>query len=351
LIIIIMKKWLLVLILIIAITGVSIFFREEIAGYFSPSNTPTITSTSTLTATFTLTQSPTTTPTSTSTPTPTHTPTATLAPTVPPTPRILTRLEFEQWLEGDGFFMPSVVLVSGYYYYDGEEWSDTFPCPDFTCGIRFGEVSNTFLQGYSEHQDLDYWCEWLCQGTEQGFTAGHMTRRELYVNFQSLYGNPSGTFYCPQFTTQYPEINCNNPRPNPTRMPVVLDGWPDGWPDEVRNRVLEDYLYPITDGGWPTHPDYGYDLQDSWTDSHYRSLSDADICWVIANGHFDYGFPEYEPENIGNFHLRDDIRLELRAKLNSELGEPVNGSPPLCPNFLDMIEPYNLPDFPYTTRE
>jgi len=311
-----------------------------------------------VTATPSVTQSP---PTQTSIPTPTLTPTPSPTFTATPTPKILTWEEFLRFAGGVsyrqdiGFIEQPYkgvfrVVDNGYYYYDGEEWSDTYPCPSASCIIYYGEVYETWLHGYEEHPQLGYWCEYICQGLYRGFANPWGSVYGAFQLYKEWYGDPDGEFFCPQFVGEFEDSSCSTPVPTPTKIPEQLPEWPNGWPEDVRKEVVEKYLSEVISEGFVPYPNSYYYW--GWEQRNIDSLSDHQICVTIANYHYHTGFNQYEPDDTSkDAYLRDNYRLELRVLLNRDLGQPKGDNPPLCPGFLEMISPFGLPDFPYTDRE
>jgi len=294
-------------------------------------------------------------PTATRTPTatPTNTPTPTPSPTSArtPLPRPMSREQFEYFMFGDRREGVETLYEAGWHLldhgfglYDGEPWSDAFPCPADTCIIRYlSDVEQVVWDAYDLNNDANYWCAWLSSGVAQRFSSPALPAASFY-NWKELVGSPDDVVYCPQFAGEWEAFESNATVPIFTEVPDESYGWSR----ELRWELIQKYVVPIIDGGWLGFPHlYGspwYGVPNSLS-----TLSDSQICYAMADGHYFWGFPEYRPdyeprgpETHYYFDLRA-LRMELRQKLVSELAEPVDGNPPLCPHFLDMIAPYNLP--------
>jgi len=279
----------------------------------------------------------------TETPTPTNTPTATLTPTSTPTPtpRVWTREEFEYFMRVKRYSINGLDLLrTGWYLYDGAEWSDSYPCTAGSCIVYRGEVSRVIQEAFEYSNDADYWCEWACQGIYRNFGQPHYLRITKFNSLQELFGNEGKEPFCPQFTGKYQDFACNVPNPTPTPLPQTSLGWPE----DVRREIEDKYLYPILSEGWSRFPPEwgGKKHWMDWPREDVEAIPDRVVCWVIANGHYHFGFSAYRPANVER-DLSHDMRLELRDKLDSELGMSVDGNPPLCPGFLGMIEDNSLP--------
>jgi hypothetical protein len=273
------------------------------------------------------------TPTSTATETPTITPIPTLIP------RTWTQEEFDKFMfqTGSGYGL----LLSGWYLYDGSKLLDEFPCLQ-DCNYENYEISlEVVVEAFAQNNDANFWCEWACQGVARHFRSNSPSRLGNFYFFQKHFGNKEVEPYCPQFTGDYENFTCDN---RVSAVSVPKESY--GWSDAVKQEIFRKYYYPIVNDGWSWYP---WDLQpEYWTPDgkvNTETIPDSWVCWVIANGSYYYGFPSYMPSEQAkrygaSFHER---RLELRAKLNAELGMPTDGNPPLCPGFLGMIEPANLP--------
>jgi len=289
------------------------------------------------TSTPTATQQP---PTQTPRPTSTSTPTTVPTQTAKPTPRILSEAGFEFLMFANGSPVSGIQLLrSGWYLYDGEAWSDEFPCPS-SCIFYKSVVDKVIWGAYEQNKDADDWCEWLCLGVANDFASPYNTRGGNFYNFKEMFGNPDREPFCPQFTGEYEDFSCNSGLPE-TRIPSRQSY---GWPEEVRREIEQKYLIPIISDGWPGFPGVFNGVYNTWLPRDVADLADSEVCYGVANGHYWFAFPEYEPKDLErDFYLRDGMRRKLREKLNNELGVSINGNPPLCPGVLDMIEPPNLP--------
>lgn len=276
--------------------------------------------------------------------TPTQKPTQTLVPTSTQTsvPKELEPWMCEVFMFGGGDYPVENLALYGWVNYDGVEFLDDYPCY-LNCPFEQSEARNMITNACNEGITLEFLCEWTCGAVYNGFGPRLKTRPiDNYYLMHVLYGDPSKELYCPQFATSletgpgfdyYKDFNCNVEQPTPTSIPQLsLD-----WPEDMRKSIEDNYLWTILNDNFRLGP--GFNKNSDWTLGEVNSLTDTEVCWIIANGHFLYGFPEYLPEDIERDNYKQyEMRMKLRDKLNVALGEPVDGNPPLCPGFLDMID-------------
>jgi hypothetical protein len=278
-------------------------------------------------------------------PSQTQTPTVTNTPTITPTPTLIprpwTQEQFDQFMFERGYGYG--LLLSGWYLYDGNDLLDDFPCLN-DCNYENYQLSREVVQeAFAKNNDANFWCEWACEGVNNHFPSMSLTRGGNFYAFKEGLGNTDEEPYCPQFTGEVVNLTCNI-QATPLNAPLESYGWSDG----IRQDIINKYFNTIVNDGWNWYPRAVDRNSVYWTPDdriNTKTIPDSLICWVIANGHYYFGFPSYKPsaelrKNDSLFHER---RLELRAKLNAELGMPTDGNPPLCPGFLGMIEPANLP--------
>jgi len=295
-------------------------------------------------------------PTSTSTPLPTQTPTVTPSPTPTPIPRLWTEEEFDDFMHHAGFGGGEILLDSGWYLYDGVELLDDYPCLNYCSSEeQYQGALSAIRNAFVENNDADFWCEWACQGVYNGFGNVDSDRREEYYAFRIRLGEKDKDRepFCPQFASPYYDhFSCRTRQTLSTPVPRESLAWTGG----VRTTIENKYLYPILYDGWDRWPGIDSSILDefpdwdkplNWTREDVSAFPDTYVCWIIANGHYYYGWPEYNipssAKYASDYARFRELRLELRAKLNNELGVSVDGNPPLCPGFLDMIEPAYLP--------
>ena len=256
--------------------------------------------------------------------------------TVTTSPRVLSREGYNRLMFDTGFGY--ILLITGWYRYDGIELLDDFPClQDCPVGVYF-EAEEVIWDAFEQNNDEDFWGEWVCQGVDNGFGYFILSKEAEFNSYKLAFGNVDEEPYFPQFTGNYNDFACNVSRPEPT--PIPSDSL--GWPENVRVNIENKYLYPIISDGWDMFP--GLDWPKNWTHVDVEALSDRMVCYAVANGHYHHGFEAYMPSNIERGYSQlHGLRMELRDKLNSELGVSVDGNPPLCPGFKGMIELANLP--------
>jgi hypothetical protein len=280
-------------------------------------------------------------PTRTPTPTltPTNTPTVTPTPTATPTPRVWTEAQFNRFMFNEKGRFAYVFLQYGWHLYDGIELMDDFPCIR-SCYYDWEEARRVAREAFEQNNNADFWCEWACQALDNHFGRPYIGQISDYYTLNDVFGNEAVEPFCPQFVGSFEDFSCNVPKPTPTPLPLVSLGWSE----EVRDEIEEKYLYQIIKSGvWDRYPGWYFPTwPNEFTDEDVEALPDSLVCWVIANGHYYWGFPEYDiPVTQKDDSMIHELRLELREKLNMELGESVDGNPPLCPGFLDMIDnPY-----------
>jgi len=266
----------------------------------------------------------------------------TATPTLTPTPGILTeeglkRLFFGEYPSEHGGNMVGLKLVgNGWPVYDGADWSGDLLCLDSCSNAK---IESAVLEASKQNNSSDYWCEWVCQGLYNLFGEWHDAQTD-FENARYWFSDPDKEPYCPQFDRDYPEDGefCNVANPKPTPFPETTLGWPES----VKETIVNTWLYPIVSDGWHRLPNRQF-LSSNFDHEDLMALPDSTICWVVANGILYHGFPAYLPQDINAYDGYFQIRFKLRNKANRELGESVNGSPPLCPGFWAMIEPAYLP--------
>ena len=288
-------------------------------------------------------------------PTETSTPEPTITPTATPTPRVWTREQYEEFMNPRGPGGGYSLLQSGWYLYDGEELLGDYPCLTYcTSDEDFEEALRLMQEAFEVNNDADFWCEWACQGVYNGFGFPGISRVDEYLMFKHRYKDENVEPYCPQFVSAwYERFSCNTPQPRRTPIPRESLGWSEG----VRTTIENKYLYPILYNNWDRWPGIApggldefadWDMPyEGWTREDVSALPDTYVCWIIANGHYHHGWPEQDIPTTAKYRSEyarfHELRLGVREWLNSELGTSVNGNPPLCPGFLDMIEPPHLP--------
>jgi hypothetical protein len=238
------------------------------------------------------------------------------------------------------------LLLNGYNRYDGVELLDDFPCIE-QCSLEEQLVADRIIRDAFEQQNnAEFWCKWACMAEYNNFS-----RLNTYFNdydfgvLKSIFGNENREPYCSQFTGEFEDFQCN------TTPPYEIECVPErdlGWSESVRTQIEQEYLYTILEDGFYWLPCLSRPRPE-WTIEDVNNLTDHQVCFIIANGHYQYGFPEYKPSpptgpyRAPKLYLWYDLRMDLRAELNSVLGTSINGNPPLCPGFLEMIELPNLP--------
>jgi len=235
------------------------------------------------------------------------------------------------------------LLFNGYNRYDGVELLDDFLCVEGCVPGGLQKAQRIIQEAFEQQNNADFWCEWACVAEYNNFS-----RLNTYFNdydfgvLKSVFGNEGQEPYCPQFAGEFEDFQCN------TTPPYEIECVPErdlGWSESVRTQIEQVYLYTILEDGFYWLPCLSL-FGPEWTSEEIENLSDNQVCYIVANGHYLHGFPEYKPPvsfRKPRRYLWYDLRMDLRAELNSSLGISIGGNPPLCPDFLGMIELPNLP--------
>ena len=301
-------------------------------------------------------------PSKTLTPLPSIKPTVTytLEPSATPTlePREWSQNECEHFLLSGNYPVQNLALI-GWIDHDGTELLDDYPSYMYYNGFKNEGLDSERIvkDACKENNSADFWCEWTCQGLFHGF--GPMSRFDRISNYylmNSLFGNPNNEPYCPQFSVTgdsnpdfyfYRDFKCLTYQPRPTPVPRESLGWSSN----IRKSIEDNYLWSILNdefiydgfyrgiGDGPLGSNESIPASRDWNIDDVASLTDTEVCWIIANGHYLHGYPEFNPaDEEKQGYLRHDMRMQLRSELEQALGESKDGSPPLCPGFLEMID-------------
>jgi hypothetical protein len=245
----------------------------------------------------------------------------------------------------------NLLVRNGWYLYDGNDVLDGFPCISHSCPLSDPNNNLAYQMindAYDQNNNANFWCDWFYRGVMNhfmdisvGYGSGSL---KFYFDplLKNNFGNPDHEPYCPQFGGTYEEFLSFYTQPTPTPFPAQSLGWSD----DQRQMIEQKYLYPILENywDWVPGPNINWHNGDWQDEGHIQRIPDNEVCWIIANGHYYYGWPEYAPPRSQHDQSGwRSLRLKLRERLNNELGKSVDGNPPLCPGFLGMIEPAGLP--------
>ncbi|MFC1756158.1 hypothetical protein ACFLZK_02080 [Patescibacteria group bacterium] len=303
-------------------------------------------------------------PTITPTETPTPTPIPTLEPTPSPTPteipippRPLTFEEFEEFIYAIGIEL----LNDGWHRFDGVDFFEDHPhYPYFGAIGNYREVFPKQMQeAYEKNNDANYWCRWAVDGFINNFgsipDSGY--RRSFWERVSEVLGNPDEEPYCRELDHEYLGLD-------PTTEYHSIDEYlepllrEDGYvrksripsssitlTEQERSYLVNQYFIPLSNKmidefliGFirREHHVVPYPYQTSFTQEQIDNISNADMCYGIAN-HIAFAldaFKSYQGQRNG----RDwyETLVEYREFLSEDLED-------ICPDFLSLVEPFYYP--------